>query len=147
MLVTLLGARVLAPRHDDHLIDLVVGADALFAAGDDLADDSSEKIAVGHDHAAAVKGLLLALAHPAILTVKRRYTEGMADDDPTVLWRMTRGRSTAHATIIPGSSQTTITWFFDGIMDRVENYDTVHLALARADDIKGVLLRDGWTEA
>jgi hypothetical protein len=71
----------------------------------------------------------------------------MADDDPTVLWRMTRGRSTAHATIIPGSSQTTVTWFFDGIMDRVENYDTVDLALARADDIKGVLLRDGWTEA
>jgi len=71
----------------------------------------------------------------------------MAEDDPTVLWRMTRGRSAAHATIIPGTTQTTITWFFDGVMDRVENYDTVGLALARADDIKGVLLRDGWTEA
>ena len=66
--------------------------------------------------------------------------------DPTVLWRMTRGRSTAHATIIPGDGQTTITWFFDGVMDRVENYDSVQLALARADDIKGVLLRDGWKE-
>jgi hypothetical protein len=32
-------------------------------------------------------------------------------------------------------------------MDRVENYDSVGLALARADDIKGILLRDGWTEA
>jgi hypothetical protein len=84
---------------------------------------------------------------PAILMAERRYTHRMADDDPTVLWRMTRGRSTAHATIIPGTSQTTITWFFDGVMDRVENYDTVALALARADDIKGVLLRDGWTEA
>jgi hypothetical protein len=59
---------------------------------------------------------------------------------------MTRGRSTAHATIIPGHSQTTITWFFDGVMDRVENYDTIDLALARADDIRGVLLRDGWSE-
>ena len=67
--------------------------------------------------------------------------------DPTVLWRMTRGRSTAHATIIPGDAQTTITWFFDGVMDRVENYDSLQLALARADDIKGVLLRDGWKEA
>jgi hypothetical protein len=66
--------------------------------------------------------------------------------DPTVLWRMTRGRSTAHATIIPGDAQTTITWFFDGVMDRVENYDSVQLAVARADDIKGVLLRDGWKE-
>jgi hypothetical protein len=66
--------------------------------------------------------------------------------DPTVLWRLTRGRSTAHATIIPGEAQTTITWFFDGVMDRVENYDSLQLALARADDIKGVLLRDGWSE-
>jgi len=66
-------------------------------------------------------------------------------NDPTVLWRMTRGRSTAHATIIPGDSQTTITWFFDDVMDRAENYDSMELALARAEDIRGVLLRDGWT--
>ena len=70
----------------------------------------------------------------------------MTSTDPTVLWRLTRGRSTAHATIIPGEGQTTITWFFDGVMDRVENYDSLQLALARADDIKGVLLRDGWLE-
>lgn len=135
-----------AAGHDDHLIGLVIGADALVPARDDLANDATEKITVGDDHAATVHGLLFAFAHAAILTVKRRYTDRMADDDPTVLWRMTRGRSTAHATIIPGGSQTTITWFFDGVMDRVENYDTVALALARADDIKGVLLRDGWTE-
>jgi len=67
--------------------------------------------------------------------------------DPTILWRMTRGRSTAHATIIPGDTQTTITWFFDDVMDRAENYDSVELALARADDIRGVLMRDGWTPA
>ena len=64
--------------------------------------------------------------------------------DPTVLWRMTRGHSTAHATIIPGDTQTTITWFFDDVMDRAENYDSVDLALARAEDIRGVLIRDGW---
>jgi hypothetical protein len=66
---------------------------------------------------------------------------------PTVLWRLTRGRSTAHATIFPGDTQTTITWFFDEVMDRAENYETMELALARADDIRGVLLRDGWTVA
>lgn len=59
---------------------------------------------------------------------------------------MTRGRSTAHATIFPGESQATITWFFDGVMDRAENYDSVELALARSDQIRGVLLQDGWTE-
>lgn len=63
--------------------------------------------------------------------------------DPTVLWRLSRGRSTAHATIFPGP-EATLTWFFDGVMDRAENYASMELALARADDIRGVLLRDGW---
>ena len=64
--------------------------------------------------------------------------------DPTVLWRMRRGDATAHATIFPGDTQTTITWFFNDVMDRAENYDSLELALARADQIRGVLLRDGW---
>ena len=66
--------------------------------------------------------------------------------DPTVLWRLTRGRSTAHATILPGAETVTLTWFFDGVMDRAENYDTMDLAMARADHIRGVLLRDEWIE-
>jgi hypothetical protein len=65
----------------------------------------------------------------------------------TVLWRLTLGPSTAHATIFPGDRQSTVTWYVDGVMDRAENYETVELALARADHIRGVLLRDGWTEA
>lgn len=68
----------------------------------------------------------------------------MDPTDPAVLWRLTRGTSTAHATIFPGSAHTTLTWFFDDVMDRAENYDSLELALARADDIRGVLLRDGW---
>ena len=70
-----------------------------------------------------------------------------SSSDPTVLWRMSRGRSTAHATIFPGDGQTTVTWFFDGVMDRAENYDSVDLALARAEHIRGILLKDGWKEA
>ena len=66
--------------------------------------------------------------------------------DPQVLWRMSRGRSTAHATLFPGDRQVTVTWFFDGVMDRAENYDTMEIALARAEHIRGVLLRDGWRE-
>ena len=66
-------------------------------------------------------------------------------DTPTVLWRLIRGRSEAHATIFPGDSHTTLTWFFDGVMDRAENYDSMELALARSEDIRGVLLREGWT--
>ena len=60
-----------------------------------------------------------------------------SSSDPTVLWRLSRGRSTAHATIFPGDGQTTVTWFFDGVMDRAENYELVDLALARADQIRG----------
>ena len=63
-----------------------------------------------------------------------------------MLWRLERGRSVAHATLLPGEPQATITWFFDGVMDRAENYDSVELALARADHIRGILLRDGWEE-
>jgi hypothetical protein len=65
-------------------------------------------------------------------------------DEPTVIWRLTRGRSTAHATILPGSPHATVTWFFDGTMDRVENYESMELALARAEHIRGILERDGW---
>ena len=66
--------------------------------------------------------------------------------EPTVLWRMSRGKSTAHATVIPGDRKTTVTWFFDGVMDRAENYDALDLALARADQIRGILLKEGWKE-
>jgi len=67
--------------------------------------------------------------------------------DPTVLWRMTRGRNAAHATIFPGDRQSTVTWFFDGVMDRAEQYDSIDLAVARAEEIRGILLREGWKEA
>jgi hypothetical protein len=67
-------------------------------------------------------------------------------NDPMVLWRLSRGRATAHATVFPGDARVTVTWFFDGIMDRAENYESMDLALARADQIRGLLLRDGWTE-
>ena len=59
---------------------------------------------------------------------------------------MSRGRSTAHATIFPGPDANTVTWYFDGIMDRAENYDSMDLAMARADEIRGILLRDGWKD-
>lgn len=66
--------------------------------------------------------------------------------DPTVLWRLTRGSSRAHATLFPGGGQVTVTWYVDDVMDRAENYESLELALARAEHVRGVLLRDGWTE-
>jgi len=66
--------------------------------------------------------------------------------DPTVLWRMTRGHSAAHATIFPGDVHNTVTWFVDGVMDRAEQYDSIELAMARAEEIRGILIRDGWKD-
>jgi hypothetical protein len=66
-------------------------------------------------------------------------------DEPTVIWRLKRGSSVAHATILPGTPHTTVTWFFDGTMDRAENYDSMELALARAEHIRGLLEREGWS--
>ena len=66
--------------------------------------------------------------------------------DPTVLWRMSRGRSTSHATLFPGPGTVTMTWYFDDVMDRAENYESMDLALARSEEIRGILLRDGWDE-
>lgn len=68
-------------------------------------------------------------------------------DEPAVVWRLKRGTSTAHATILPGHPRTTVTWFFDGTMDRAENYDSIELALARAEHIRGILEREGWAPA
>lgn len=65
---------------------------------------------------------------------------------PTVLWRLTRGRSTAHATLLGTEPRLTITWFFDGLMDRAENYDSMDLALARSDYLRSMLVAEGWTE-
>ena len=66
--------------------------------------------------------------------------------DPTVLWRMKRGRATAHATLFPGERHTTVTWYFNGVMDRAENFDSMDIALFRSDDVKRTLMDDGWTE-
>jgi hypothetical protein len=67
--------------------------------------------------------------------------------DPTVLWRLTRGKDAAHATVFPSDPQTTVAWFVNGVMDRAEKYDSLDLALARADEVRGTLLRDGWKDA
>jgi hypothetical protein len=90
------------------------------------------------------KSRLVVTSHPHVSTTGELMAPHSSD--PTVLWRLTRGQSSAHATIFPGADQTTVTWFFDDVMDRAENYDSIELAMARADEIKGVLVRGGWKE-
>ena len=67
-----------------------------------------------------------------------------------VLWRLFRTSAArterSYAVLLPGGPPHTIAFFADHAMDRVENYDTIDLALFRADEIKHSLLADAWKE-
>jgi hypothetical protein len=71
--------------------------------------------------------------------------------ESTVLWRLFRatgpdkGRR-VHAVVLPGGPPFTLAFFANEDMDRVENYDTMELALFRADEIKRGLLADDWKD-
>jgi hypothetical protein len=68
-------------------------------------------------------------------------------DEPTVLWRLFHpGGRHARAVLLPGSPQLTLTIFVDNVMDRAENFDSMDVALFRADDLKRALAADGWKD-
>ena len=52
----------------------------------------------------------------------------------------------SHAVILPGGPPFTLAFFANDEMDRVENYDTMDLAVFRADEIKRSLLDEEWKE-
>jgi hypothetical protein len=65
----------------------------------------------------------------------------------TVLWRLATPRGeAAHAAVLPGGPPFTLAFFVAGQLDRVENYDTLDLAVFRAEDVKRTLIGDGWRE-
>ena len=66
---------------------------------------------------------------------------------PTILWRLFKtGREHARAVILPGGPPYTLAFFSSDQMDRVENYDTIEIAVFRADEIKRTLAAEGWME-
>ena len=69
----------------------------------------------------------------------------------TVLWRLYRASGLSkgdrsHAVVLPGGPPFTLALFANDAMERVENYDTLDLAMFRADEIKRSLLQDDWKE-
>jgi hypothetical protein len=65
----------------------------------------------------------------------------------TVLWRLyNERREHSRAVMLPGGPPHTLAFFVNDTMDRVENYDTMELALFRAADIKRSLVEDGWKD-
>lgn len=71
----------------------------------------------------------------------------MSELGTTVLWRLASPRGEAsHAAVLPGGPPYTLAFFVAGRLDRVENYDTLDLALFRAEEVKRTLVEDGWRE-
>jgi hypothetical protein len=143
---------VFASGHQHDTTGLMIVPATASAAVHDGAHRAAEEIA-GGGHAAAAgqrgDGRFIG-GHRRIVPGDGRTLVGLMEpdrSDPTVLWRMTRGRNTAHATVFPGPDRATVTWFIDGQMDRAENYDSMELALARADHIRSILAEDGWKDA
>ncbi len=66
--------------------------------------------------------------------------------EPTVLWRVSRGSQTAHATFIPGIPVNTLVWFVGETLERVENYEEWDAALRRAEIVHKDMIDDGWNE-
>jgi len=66
----------------------------------------------------------------------------------TVLWRLfdSTTRDRTRAVILPGGPPFTLAFFANDEMDRVENYESMDLAVFRSDEIKRSLLSDGWKE-
>jgi hypothetical protein len=68
----------------------------------------------------------------------------------TVLWRLFRKSAAntdrSHAVILAGGPPHTLAIFANDQMDVVENYDTMELALFRADDIRRSLLEADWKD-
>jgi hypothetical protein len=71
----------------------------------------------------------------------------MGAADQTVLWRLfNERREHSRAVILPGGPPHTVAFFVNDTMDRVENYETMELALFRAENIKRSLIEDGWKD-
>lgn len=71
----------------------------------------------------------------------------MSGSETTVLWRLRTPRhESANAAILPGGPPFTLAFFVAGQLDRAENYDTLDLAVFRAEDVKRSLVAEGWSE-
>ena len=68
-----------------------------------------------------------------------------------MLWRLYRATGSnkgdrTRAVVLPGGPPFTLAFFANEEMERVENYETMDLAVFRADEIRRSLLEGDWKE-
>jgi hypothetical protein len=72
---------------------------------------------------------------------------GMDPAESTVIWRLCNDRrERSRAVILPGGPPHTLAFFVNNTMDRIENYDTMELAVFRAEDVKRSMIESGWRD-
>ena len=79
------------------------------------------------------------------------YTQWVDPGGSMVLWRLYRAAGPdkgdrMRAIVLPGGPPYTLTFVANDEMDRVENYESMELAVFRADEIKRALLQENWKE-
>ena len=79
------------------------------------------------------------------------YTQDVDVGSTTVLWRLYRANGPnkgdrIHAVVLPGGPPFTLAFLANEEIDRVENYDSMDLAVFRADEIKRGLIDEDWKE-
>ncbi len=81
------------------------------------------------------------------MSVPVTYPDDM-DAAATVLWRLRKPttRDRTRAVILPGGPPFTLAFFANDEMERVENYDSMELAIFRSDEIRRSLEADEWKE-
>ena len=65
--------------------------------------------------------------------------------DPAVLWRLRHSNGDrARATLIPGTPASTLVFLVNDRLERGENFTEWDDALARADEVRADLVKQGW---
>lgn len=65
---------------------------------------------------------------------------------PTVLWKLVRGASTARAVFVPHKHLSTLVIFRDAAIDKIEDVRDWDVALQDAHFARNALAAAGWTE-
>jgi hypothetical protein len=67
--------------------------------------------------------------------------------EPAVLWRLRhRDGDKARATLIPGTPESTLVYFFNDAFERGENFAEWDEAIRQAEAVRARMLTEGWTE-